>query len=840
MKKLLKEYNKKRDFHITAEPSGETKKKSGKKTAATKTAKKKALIFVVQEHHASHLHYDFRIELDGVLKSWAVPKGPSMHPDDKRLAMEVEDHPLDYGGFEGTIPKGQYGGGEVYIWDTGTWEVIGDAHEGLRKGNLKFKLKGKKLKGEFVLVRLPPRGNTKNAWLLIKHHDELALEGTEDRAQELSAVAKKKVITKGRVHTSNREEEKKVTKKKAPAVKRKKAKDWPGFIKPQLALLVDAPPTKETYVHEIKFDGYRLQPHVDHTGIRVYTRNGNDWSDQFPTIVKAMEDLKVENAILDGEAVVLDKNGRSDFGLLQQALSDKDDSAIKLFIFDCLYLNGEDLRDLSLRERKDKLKSVLPKKHNVIFYSEDVSEDAEKFFHLSCKHGLEGIISKDETAPYRTGRSSIWCKSKCSLRQELVIGGYTTGKGNRSAELGALLLGVYEKDKGKDKFRYVGKVGTGFSRQTLKDIKKEVRKFEQNKSAFDIKSPKGKDIHWLKPQLIAEVSFSEWTSDQSLRHPVFIGLRGDKKGSEIVHEKPAHVEQSGPEEISKLSSPDKILFTKEKITKSMIADYYEKAAEHMIPYMGNRPLSLVRCPEGSTKQCFFQKHPGQWKLPKSLNSFKVKEKSETNLYISLNTPEGLRQLAQMNAFEIHTWNCHDDALMNPDQIVMDFDPDEKLSFKEVIKAAFELKEILDKLKLKSFVKLSGGKGLHVHIPFEPIYTWDQVKSFSKALADEMVSRNPDKYLANMSKKERKGKIFIDYLRNGYGATAVAPYSLRARATSAVAMPIEWDELKKIKSSDQFTLKKALLKLKSRKSDPWKKMNSTKQRIKILTTEKIAA
>lgn len=812
MKKLLKKYHEKRNFTKTQEPSGAPSKQ-------LVTKKQKGPIFVVQEHHASHLHFDFRLELDGVLKSWAVPKGPSMHPEDKRLAMMVEDHPLDYASFHGTIPKGNYGAGEVYIWDNGTWEVIGDPHEGLKKGNLKFRLHGKKLNGEFVLVKTP-RPKSPNAWLLIKHRDEVSLEGKTERAEEIASKQKSK-----------------------------KMKNWPGFIPPQLCLLVDSPPKGKNYVHEIKFDGYRLQPHIKDGTVKIFTRNGHDWTHKFERLAESLAELDCENAILDGEAVVQDKEGKSDFGLLQGALSEKDDSKIKFFAFDCLFLDGEDLRPFSLRERKDRLKKILTKKkknlHKIVQYSEDVDQDGESFFELTCKHNLEGIISKDADAPFTKGRTKVWTKTKCLQRQELVIGGYTTGKGSRGAELGALLLGVYDKKK----FRYVGKVGTGFSRQTLKDLKDKVKRFEQARSAFDLNSPKGKDIHWLKPKLVAEVSFTEWTGEKSLRHPVFVGLREDKSSSEIVIEKEVHLTEGrgkkensrakkfwGPESETnvKLSNPDKILFAKEGITKQDIADFYNRIADHMLPFMADRPLSLVRCPNGSSEQCFYQKHPGPGQAPEAYFShFKVKEKNKTETYMALNSRDGLRQLVQMNAFEIHVWNCHYETLMNPDQIVMDFDPDPSVPFKEVVKAALQMKKILDSLKLKSFVKTTGGKGLHVHIPFEALYSWDQVKSFAKALADQMVAQNPEMFLSNMSKEKRKGKIFVDYLRNSFGATAIAPYSIRAKEIASVAMPVEWSELERLKSGDQFTMKKALLKIKTRTKDPWKDFFKVKQTIGVL-------
>ncbi|MDD4972779.1 MAG: DNA ligase D [Bacteriovorax sp.] len=619
---------------------------------------------------------------------------------------------------------------------------------------------------------------------------------------------------------------------------KKKIKDkWPGFVPPQLALLVDTPPEEKGWVHEIKFDGYRLQVHLKNNKIKLFTRNGNIWNEQFPKIVKAFEKLPIQSAIFDGEAVVLDDSGRSSFGKLQDALSHNDDSKIKFFIFDLLYLNGEDLRELSLKDRKEKLKDILSKSNEVIFFSEDVDTNGADFFKICCHHELEGIVSKDSNAPYRSGRSLIWCKSKCSKRQEFVVGGFTEGKGQRKSELGALLLGVYEKHGEKRKFRYVGKVGAGFDVESLGEVKKKVGRLAQKKSPFDLHSPKEHNTHWIKPKLVAEIKFSNWTADQILRQPVFLGFRNDKDKKDIVIEKVAHLTKSYLKndefEHIAITHPDKIIFPKEKITKQIIADYYHKVSPFMFPLINDRPLSLLRCPNGMSKKCFYQKHLSREVAPSFFKSFKVKEKSNAGIYISLNSPEGLRQLVQMNAFEIHTWNCHYQTLLNPDQIVMDFDPAPNVSFKSVVNGCLEMKKILDKLKLESFVKVTGGKGIHIHIPIEPLYSWNIAFAFSKALANEMVERKPDLYLSTMSKKLRKGKIFIDYFRNRFGATVVAPYAIRARKICAVALPVEWSELRSLKSSDQFTIKKALLKIKRRKSDPWKKFLSVKQKITIL-------
>ena len=510
---------------------------------------------------------------------------------------------------------------------------------------------------------------------------------------------------------------------------------------------------------------------------------------------------------------------------------------MKLFVFDLLYLNGEDLRNLPLKERKEKLRNILPKKSSVIFYSEDIDHNGIGFFKKACQYKLEGIVSKDNTSPYRTGRSSLWCKSKCTQRQEFVIGGFSEGRGNRQSELGALLLGVYEKDGGKNKFRYVGKVGSGFDFKLLNEIKNRIKKIEQKKSSFDINSPIGKGIHWTKPKLIAEIKFSNWTRDYSLRNPVFLGFRNDKAISEVVMEHAVHVDKKKLKDHElnpvTLTHPDKILFIKEKISKKNIVDYYQSVSKLMIPHIKDRPLSLLRCPNGTSQKCFYQKHLGTEVGAEYFHVFEVEEKSKTGTYLSLDSPIGLTQLVQMNAFEIHVWNSHYQTLMYPDQIVLDFDPSPDVNFKTVVNGCFEMKKILDQLKLKSFVKLTGGKGIHIHIPIEPLYTWDQIKAFSKAIADEMVSRNPNLYLSTMSKKLRSGKIFVDYLRNAFGATAVAPYSIRAKDISAVALPVEWNELPDLKSSDQFTIKKAMLKIKNRKSDPWKKILSIKQKITML-------
>ena len=795
---LLKKYNGKRDFKLTKEPAGKkvTKKKSRK------------LTFVVQEHHASHLHYDFRLEMEGVLKSWAVPKGPSLDPADKRLAVQTEDHPLEYGKFHGTIPKGEYGGGEVFIWDNGTWTPKDeDPVTALEKGKLEFSLKGKRLKGKFILIRTHYKGkNNKKNWLLIKRHDEEEIVFEERKAT------------------------KKVTRKKKSLAGSDK---WPGFIPPELPRLVTSVPEGSQWIHEMKYDGYRMQAQVKNGIVNFYTRSGLDWASSFPYIMNALANLNIHNAILDGEVVAMDDKGRTNFQQLQNSLKAKSDKHLRYYIFDLLYLDGEDLRNRPLLERKELLRDVLKGAEKLLQYSEHLTEDGKGFFELSCEHQLEGVISKQADSTYHSGRNDLWVKTKCGSRQEFVIGGWTEPQGGRIG-IGALLLGIYEDGK----LRYSGKVGTGFNTKTLQTIAKELSPLEVEHSPFKIQSPRSKSIHWVKPVKVCEVSFGNWTNEGILRAPVFMGMREDKKPKVIHREtaKPtAATKEEVPMKVSSISSPDKVLFHEDGKTKKDVAEFYQKIGKVMLPYLEDRPLTLVRCPQGSRGKCFFQKHI-TGKSPASFHPLDIKEEKGTETYITINSVEGLLELVQLNAFELHAWNSHRDY-MSPDQIVMDFDPGPGVPWKTVVKAAFELKEILDDLNLKSFVKLTGGKGIHVHIPIAPLYNWDQIKSFTQTLALEMVSRNPKTYVANMSKGLRKNKIFVDYLRNGYGATAVVPYSLRAKGKACVALPLTWEELKKVKSPDEYSMEKALRKIKTRKRDPWAGMMKLHQEISILTPAK---
>ncbi|MES3037850.1 MAG: DNA ligase D [Bdellovibrionota bacterium] len=892
----LEEYNRKRDFKKTPEPGPIVKK-----------TKSKELSFVIQEHHASHLHYDFRLEMEGVLRSWAVPKGVPMESGQKKLAMEVEDHPIPYGKFEGMIPKNEYGGGIVYIWDAGTWSCEGDPVTSYKKGRIEFTLKGKTLRGRWMLVRTRNSGS-KPQWLLIKRSGDTGLQpgafatfaeglgrpsqtratvagkaqlakdvkaglisSVESKALSMSldksAKARKKVspVSKNSKQASSKSTKSKSVKKKSFENELKTRKGPMTFVDPQLARLVDAPPVGPDWIHETKFDGYRIQVHIKKGKVMLCTRRGLDWSHKYPTIAKAFAKVKAD-VIIDGEVVALDQEGRSDFQNLQNSMSSGRTGDIVFYGFDLLYLNGEDLRELPLIERKAKLQKLIKSaRQNLLRFSEHFEVEGHSFLKAACSFKLEGIISKRVDSPYVSGRQDFWVKSKCTMRQEFVIGGYTDPQGARK-DFGALLLGVYEDGR----LRYVGRCGTGFNVDSLKEMKKRLRAIAQDESPFQIGKPPGRGLHWVKPKLVAEVAFSNWTTDKILRVPVFQGLREDKPASQIIMEKPvpskkidmendvikqqrvsSKINESKKNPSAKTSAagsrkkhqpdkslevtithPDRIIYKKEKLSKGDVAHYYEAVGKWILPHISDRPLSLVRCPDGMAGECFFQKHSGM-RLPDNVETVMIKEKTATREYMVVDSTPGILSLIQNGTLELHTWNTRKTHLKNPDQFIMDFDPSPGISWETIIQSAFDLKEILDQLKLKSWVKLSGGKGIHVQVPIAPIYTWKQVKDFSHAIAQQMRAQNPKLYTDQLLKTQRKGKIFVDYLRNGESATAVVPYSLRARENSAVAMPVEWDELRDMPAANHFTLEKAIEHLQSRKKDPWKDYFKYEQKISVL-------
>jgi bifunctional non-homologous end joining protein LigD len=847
----LQTYRKKRNFSKTPEPRGRTKKS------------KQGWSFVIQKHAARRLHYDFRLELNGTLKSWAIPKGPSLNPKDKRLAVHVEDHPIEYGGFEGIIPLKQYGGGTVLLWDRGTWEPIGDPVQGYQEGHLKFKLRGEKLHGTWMLARKETTDEEKEDWLLIKERDKEARSGKEaDIVSEMpdSVLSGRGIdqiaIDKDRVWQS-KSAQKNSNKSLAPAyappinlseLKNGKKSALPAILHPQLATLVQRPPAEEGWMHEIKYDGYRILARIksnkDKTDVELYSRNEKDWTRRFPAIAKSLVSLKVGNAWLDGEIVALRPDGISSFQELQNMLSSNKEETLVYFLFDILFLNGFDLRNLPLIERKKILNELLRKNTLPmnLRYSDHTDAIGNLFYQQACKQSLEGVISKRSDGPYRAGRSKDWLKAKCIRRQEFVIGGFTEPTRSRVG-FGALMLGVYE---GQGKLRYTGRVGTGFNNELLHDLRQRMNKIEQTDSPF-INPPRGAEargVHWIKPDLVAEINFTEWTEDGSARHPSFQGLREDKSPLTVKREEPAVVEEliedkekkitlaakdKGEAMVAgvKLSNPNRVLFESLNLTKKDLADYYESVADYILPHLKNRPLTLVRCPEGSQSECFYQKHAGET-VPKIIDRILIKEDKGTNNYMIANSLAAIIALVQMGVLELHTWGSLADKIEYPDRIILDLDPDHELAWETVVEAAQFVRVRLQSLKLESFLKTTGGKGLHPVIPIARKYQWEEIKEFSKALAEDLVRSIPDLFIATMTKSKRQEKIFVDYLRNTRGATAIAAYSTRAKPAAPISVPISWDELAPKLRSDSYTVKNISQRLRKMKEDPWGGYDQLKQ------------
>ncbi len=832
----LKTYRQKRNFKATAEPAGKVKSSKSKN------------LYLIQKHAASRLHYDFRIELNGTLKSWAVPKGPCLDPAVKRLAVHVEDHPIEYGSFEGTIPKGEYGGGTVMLWDTGSWQANDEnPMKAYAKGDLKFTLQGEKLKGQWKLIRI--QKDPKN-WLLIKVRDKYAKAEPYDITEKKSrSVLSKKSIEQipkatDKVWHSDQAAKPTLKKSKTKATKKKANSALPAAISPQLASLVDKPPAGDQWLHEIKFDGYRLLCFVKNGKVSLITRGQQNWTHKFPTIAAAVEKLNLPDTIMDGEVVALDEKGQSNFQLLQNHLRDDDPDAIVYYIFDLIYYDHENLARASLLDRKKQLQKILPtKKNSLLQFSDHVIGSGEQIFKKSCELQLEGIVSKNIDSGYHQKRTRDWLKVKCLNRQEFVIGGYTQPNGARQ-HFGSLLIGVYD-DSGD--LVYSGHVGTGFSDSTLKTLAGLLKKNKTDKMPFHTKPPAIKNVTWVKPTLVAEVEFTEWTRDGILRHPSFKGIRKDKSPRAIKKETAMKTENNKTEKVKKnsaplttpnqaLSHPEKILYPEDKITKADLANYYTAVQKWILPYLTNRPLTLVRCPQGYAQKCFFQKHIEKDSVA-SLYTVSIKDKSKRELYPYLKDTAGLIALVQLGALEIHSWGSHIDDPEKPDVIIFDLDPAPDVAWKEVIKAAQLIREKLNVLKLKSFVKTTGGKGLHVVVPIKRNYSWDEVKDFSRAFADAIVAADPQHYIATMSKAKRTGKIFIDYLRNGHGATAIAPYSTRARKHATVSVPLTWDELSVKVKGEAFTVKNLCKRLAKMKQDPWKDFYKLAQTLPLKKTKR---
>jgi len=798
----LAQYRKKRNFKKTSEPEGTI-------------ADTQSRLFVIQKHAASHLHYDFRLELHGVLKSWAVPKGPCLDPAVKRLAIEVEDHPIAYGSFEGTIPKGQYGAGTVMLWDKGTWEALDkNPYKAWKEGHLRFNVQAEKVKGRWDLIRFKEK-----QWFLIKYQDEYARKQDEyDLTVSLPNSVNSKIPFR-----------KTVKKPDIKFPKGLKKTSFPDFIAPQLATLVDKPPEGRDWLHEIKWDGYRILAFKNGSEVILKSRNNKDWTDSFQSIADAIGQLPFEQIILDGEVVVLDKEGRSNFQLLQNALKQENNSPIQVFFFDLLYVEGRDVRKLPLIERKSLLQKILSLDIAGLHYSDHIEEEGDALYRYSCDKGLEGIISKQKDAPYHSGRGQDWLKIKCVKEQEFVIGGYTDPQKTRSG-FGSLFLGVYN-DKGT--LDYAGNVGTGFNAMTLKNLHKQLLKQAIKKNPFNSNPPGYTKAHWVRPVLVCQIAFTEWTEEGHLRHPGFKGLRLDKNALDVVRERETpmkNIQKQSSKTAFKLTHPEKILYPEDKITKQDILDYYEAVSDYMLPYIINRPLTLLRCPSGY-EQCFYQRHSNKT-TPKTLLSWEDPLDEKHRQYIYLKDKEGLLSLVQMGVLEIHPWGSTIQQPEQPDLIIIDLDPAPEVPWSKVVAAATEIRDYLAEYKLVSFVKSTGGKGLHVVIPIQPDYDWVTIKEFTQVFVQCMEQIKPADYVSKMTKSKRMGKIFIDYLRNQRTATAVSAYSTRARIHAPVSTPLSWDELSDDRRENTYTIKTLPARLSQLKVDPWKDFFRIKQSLRL--------
>jgi len=909
----LQRYREKRDFSRTAEPAGA-------KRAARRTAGQRK--FIIQKHAARRLHYDFRLEHNGVMLSWACPKGPSLDPSDKRLAVHVEDHPLEYNTFEGTIPKGQYGGGTVMLWDRGTWEPHGDVDEGLRAGKLSFTLDGERLQGGWALVRLRgrPGDRGRENWLLIKEHDEEARtrgkpltdtavtsiktgrsmdeiargnsvwnsnrgngedppKKTAGKAKTAKAkksaartrgAAKKKsedahgpekwlpVFGEGHAQKKNGPEKwlpvfgQGHAQKKSPQTSGKKGRNskasrLPAFVAPQLATLVDAAPTESGWLHEIKYDGYRALASIGGGKVVIRTRKGLDWTDKFRPLVAPLAALPCASALLDGEITVADAQGRTSFSALQVALSEGT-GGFGYYVFDLLHLDGDDLRRRPLNERKEMLAKLLARapKRGPVIYSDHMQGEGAKVFRHACDLKLEGIISKRADDPYRSGRTASWLKVKCGMEQEFVIIGWKpSDKAGRP--FSSILLAVREGGG----LRYCGRVGTGYTEARLEDLAALFKKHARDSAPVpNIPRDVARHARFVEPVLVAEVSFRGWTHDGIVRQGSFKGLRTDKPAREVIRETPmptAQVSHQSARRAGKsaartrndetaefagvrITHADRVLFKEQGVTKRELCEYYLSVADVMLPHVANRPLALVRCPQGHGKECFFQKHanPG-W--PDAFKKVRIKEKSGSQDYLYIEDERGLMAAVQMGVLELHLWGSHVDAVEQPDRMVFDFDPDEGLPFAKVKQAARDMRERLGALGLESFPMVTGGKGIHVVVPFVRRHDWDAHRAFAEAMARVMAEDEPERFVANMSKAKRRGKIFVDYLRNQRGATAIAPYSTRSRRGAYVAFPVSWDALGRLKDAHPANVESAAAKI-ARSKEPWPGYGDVRQALPL--------
>ncbi len=804
----LATYNAKRDFEKTPEPSGKAHSSKG------------GDLFIVQKHDATRLHWDLRLEIDGVLKSWAVTKGPSPDPDIKRLAVRTEDHPMSYAEFEGTIPKGEYGGGTVMLWDRGRWAPIkGKSASDIDRGHLHFTLEGERMKGEWLLIRLKKKpGEKRENWLLRKLQDEHAEEGDALVERELTSVLTRRSMAeiaadkrgeyplagkKDDAFLAQMEKASARNASKAKPRRKRKAATLPKFRKPQLATLVDDVPSGNGWMHEIKFDGYRAIVAASGDKVRVYTRSGKDWTDKFAPLVEAIAALDLPASLIDGEIVAVDAQGNPDFSTLQQVLkrghgSQSKSDKLAFYAFDLLELAGEDLAKTSNIERKERLEALLATAEPPVHIADHVIGAGEKLFTAMCSAGQEGIIAKKMDAPYRHSRSKAWVKVKCTRRQEFVIVGWTESAA-KGRPFSSLLMAQHEDGE----LVYKGKVGTGFSADELDSLTARMRRLERKTAPVEVSKADARGVTWLTPKLVAEVAFAEFTADGNIRHGSYLGLRNDKAAKSVKPEKPAAVPQ--PDAGVKISSRDRVVFPDSGQTKGQLADYYEAVAPIMLPFAARRPASLVRCPQGRARKCFFQKHDSG-AFGDAVHSVPIQEKDGgTEDYLYIEDARGILQCVQMGTIEFHGWGSRTGDVELPDRMVFDLDPDEGLDFEDVKQAARDIRARLSDIGLVSFAMLSGGKGVHVVVPLTPGHSWDAHKDFSRRFAEALSLAEPDRFTATMSKAKRKGKIFIDWLRNQRGSTAVLPYSARARSGAPVAVPIGWNELKWIDDAKPYSI-----------------------------------
>jgi bifunctional non-homologous end joining protein LigD len=828
----LGEYHRKRDFAVTPEPKGAARAGNGRS-------------FVIQKHAATRLHYDFRLEHGGVLWSWAVPKGPSYDPKEKRLAVHVEDHPLDYGDFEGVIPKGQYGGGSVVVWDRGTWDPLGDPAKMLKKGHIEFELAGEKCTGRWHLVRTGPPKEGHENWLLFKAKDDAAdpaRDVVEDspRSVKTGRSIEEVAADKDRVWSSKEGEKRrpKVRAVDVSGVTGAEEAAFPDRLAPELCTLVTEVPAGDGWIHEIKLDGYRAMIRVDRGKATIYSRNDNDWTKAYAPIAAHAASLACKQAWIDGEVVIFREDGTSDFQALQNALGAGRTDKLVFQAFDLPFLDGTDLRGATVLERKRVLAELLGRgPSGPIQLLDHVQGHGDAFFAQACKHRLEGTIAKRAASPYRSTRTKDWLKIKCVSREDFVIGGFTAPKGARKG-VGALLIGTWDGGR----LRYAGKVGTGFTETTIRQLVARLGPLVSDECPFSPTPPGAKLATWVRPELVAAVQFGERTSDGILRHPSFKGLREDTT-VEATAEAPPRPEikrvqgrKGGAEALVgavRITNPDRVLWKDTGVTKAELAAYYAAFADQVLPHVANRPLSLFRCPAGidpaapvrGPKGCFFQKHASAG-MPDGLHTVDV---GEDEPYVWIDSVEGLLGLVQLGVLEIHPWGSRVDDLERPDRLIFDLDPDAGLAWERVAEAALAVRARLDALGLASWVKTTGGKGLHVVVPLVRRASWEEVKAFCAGVAEAMVADEPKKYTATAVKARRTGKVFVDWLRNTRGATAVAAFSTRARAGAPISVPIGWDQLGE---PPVFELRS----MRAGAADPWEGFDGARQ---ALTKKRLA-